>query len=246
MYNNFMQSYIFALATVATTFLGGWLSIKNRHRLHLFISFTAGVVISVAFLEILPELFSIAHENNLDVRMLSLVLLAGFFGVHTIEKLVLYHNGHEHEYAEHRHPFVGYVGASGLIVHSFLDGLGIALGFAVGNEVGLVIALAVLAHDFSDGINTASMMMLSNHSNKKTYFFLGLDALAPLLGVFVAHHLTITPLLTGMYLAVFAGFLLYIGASDLLPEAHSREKSYKVLGLMLAGVLFTVFFTKFI
>ncbi len=240
-----MESYFFAIGTFITTLWGGLLSIRHRKKIHLLISFTAGVVISIALLEVLPEMFEIISENSLNPRTFSLILLAGFFGFHVLEKLVQYHDGHEHEYVEHRHPFVGYVGATGLVIHSFLDGLGIALGFAAGQEIGFMIALAVLAHDFSDGINTASLMLLSNHSTKKTLLLLGLDAIAPILGVFVASKIQVTPTIISAYLALFGGFLLYIGASDLLPEAHSKEKAWKVLSLMLAGVVFAIFFTHF-
>lgn len=240
-----MEAILFSIATFVSTLLGGLFGIKNKDRLHLVISFTAGVLIGVAFFDILPEIFQMVQESGMDITYAMVALVAGFFVIHLLEKIAVIHSSHEEEYADHRHPTVGYIGAFGLAFHSFLDGLGIGLAFQVNTHIGFLVAFAVIAHDFSDGLNTVSIMLINKHNIRKSIMFLVIDALVPVLGVVAAYMVHIPQAWLIGYLGFFAGFLLYIGASDLLPEAHSKHSSYKMLGLTLLGSIFIFFVTRF-
>lgn len=239
-----MEVFLFAIGTFISTLAGGLFGIRNRERLHLIISFTAGVLIAVSFFDIFPEIFKTVSEHKTDIIYPMIAVVLGFLGIHIIEKLVVIHSSHEGEYAAHRHPLVGYIGASGLIFHSFLDGVGIGLGFHISFHVGLIIAISVIAHDFSDGLNTVSLMLLNKASVRKSLGFLILDALAPLAGAALTFLFEIPEKLLVIYLGIFAGFLLYIGASDLLPEAHSKQSSYKIIGLTILGAAFIFAVTR--
>lgn len=240
-----MEPILFSIGTFLSTMLGGIFGIKHRDRLHQIISFTAGVLIAVAFFDIIPELFSITTENGFPITPAMVAIVAGFLAIHLLEKLAVIHTAHEEEYADHRHPLVGTISASGLAFHSFLDGVGIGLGFHVSPHVGMLIAIAVIAHDFSDGLNTVSLMLVNKNTTKRTIGFLALDALTPVLGVAATFLFTIPSAVLVAYLGFFAGFLLYLGASDLLPEAHSKHSSYKLIGLTFLGVLFIFLVTRF-
>ena len=241
-----IQAIVLALAAFVSTFCGGLFGIKYRSKLHYIISFTAGVLIAVAFFDIIPELFSITTQYNIPIRQAMLAIVSGFLAIHVLEKLAVIHTAHEDVYADHHHPLVGSIGASGLAFHSFLDGVGIGLGFHVSPAVGLVVALAVIAHDFSDGLNTVSLMLVNKNSLKRTIWFLLLDALTPVLGVVITFLFTIPESWLTVYLGFFAGFLLYLGASDLLPEAHSKRSSYKLIGLTVLGMAFIFLVTQFV
>lgn len=241
-----MEAVIFSLFTFLSTLSGGLFGIRNRSKLHYIMSFTAGVLIAVCFFDILPEAFNIIIKNHLNFSPLSIAVVAGFLVFHILEKSVLIHHNHEEEYAEHQHPTVGLVGASGLAFHSFLDGVGIGLGFHVNPQVGLLVAIAVIAHDFSDGLNTVTLMLNHHNTTKKAFALLVIDALAPIIGVLATFIVTIPEQYLVWYLGFFAGFLLYIGASDLLPEAHSKHSSYKMIGLTILGVLFIFIVTRFV
>jgi ZIP family zinc transporter len=134
------------------------------------------------------------------------------------------HVGDDHD--AHSHDHFGQVGATSLSVHSFLDGIGIGLAFQVSTAVGLVVAFAVLAHDFSDGINTVSFILKHGGERKQALKWLLIDAFAPLLGVISASFFTLSDSVLGLLLAIFCGFFLYIGASDLLPESHHRHPTF--------------------
>ena len=241
-----MQAIIFTLTTFFSTLLGGLFGIKHKDHLHYLMSFTAGVLIAVSFFDILPEIFRVNAQNSLDITPSMMAIVFGFLFFHILEKSILIHHGHDSEYVtDQRHPTIGLVSGLGLSFHSFLDGVGIGLGFGISPHLGVVIAIAVIAHDFSDGLNTVTLMLLNKNSVKKAVVLLLIDATAPVLGALSTILFKIPQHFLVIYLGFFLGFLLYIGASDLLPEAHSKHSSYKLIGLTLLGILFIFSVTRF-
>ncbi|MCL4364468.1 ZIP family metal transporter [Patescibacteria group bacterium] len=240
-----MEAVLFSLLTFISTSLGGLFGIKNKDKLHYIMSFTAGVLLGVSFFDIIPEAFRIISENRFDVNLLTIPLIFGFLIFHTLEKTILIHHSHEVEYADHKHPHIGLTGALGLAFHSFLDGVGIGLGFHVNNHIGILVAIAVISHDFSDGLNTVTLMLTHKNSTKKTIYLLLLDASAPILGTLSTFLFSVPEKMLVIYLGFFTGFLLYISASDLLPEAHSKHSSYRLIILTMIGLAFIFLVTRF-
>lgn len=227
-----MSALLLSLATFMSTCAGGLFALKFRDRLHYILSFTAGVLLGVVSFDILPEIFHLAHEQAIDATGAMIALVVGFLLFHSLEKFVLIHNVHEADYASHRHPRVGVLSAFSLAGHSFMDGVGIGLGFQVSESVGIIVAIAVIAHDFCDGLNTVSLMLAHNNTTRHAIAMLMLDAIAPVLGVASTLFVQVPPPALMLYLGFFAGFLLYIGASDILPEAHSQNRSSTTLSLI--------------
>lgn len=241
-----MEAVILSFFTFISTFSGGVFALKNTNKLHLIMSLTAGVLMGVVFFDIIPEIFNLSKAHNFDITPTLIVLVSGFLFIHVLEKLALIHTRrHEKEYASHRHPTVGIINASGLSFHSFLDGVGIGLGFQVSPHVGIIVAIAVIAHDFSDGLNTVTLMLSHKNSSFRAALLLLVDATTPILGALSTLLFSIPDDILMLYLGFFAGFLLYIGASDLLPEAHSEQSSFKMLALTIIGVLFIFIVTRF-
>lgn len=240
-----MEAVVLSFFTFISTSLGGLFALKNKDKLHLIMSLTAGVLVGVVFFDLMPEIFSLAKENALDVTPALIFLVTGFLAIHILEKFALIHTLHENEYASHRHPTIGLINASGLSFHSFLDGVGIGLGFQVSPHVGFIVALAVIAHDFSDGLNTVTLMLSHKNSVRKATILLLIDAITPIIGALSTLLFSIPNNILILYLGFFAGFLLYIGASDLLPEAHSSHSSFKMVFLTVIGVLFIFLVTRF-
>lgn len=241
-----MEPILLSIATFVSTFSGGMFGIKHRDKIHAIISFTAGALIAVAFFDIIPEIFSVVEERNLSITSAMIAIVLGFLAIHVIEKLAVIHTAHEDVYATHKHPLVGKIGAAGLVIHSLLDGIGIGLGFHVSQHVGIIIAIAVISHDFCDGLNTVSLMLINKNSTKTTVPFLLADALSPVIGVLLTFLFTVPDTILVMYLGFFAGFLIYLGASDLLPEAHRKNSSYHLVGLTILGAAFIFLVTRFV
>jgi zinc transporter ZupT len=241
-----MLPVVLAAGAFISTFLGGLTALKNKDRLHRILGYTAGVMIGVVAFDILPEIFKSLQSQHQTATGAMVALVCGFLLFHIIEKSILLHHSQEDDYPTHKHPQVGVASAIALSGHSFLDGVGIGLGFQVNHTVGIAVAIAVIAHDFSDGLNTVSLMITNKNSSRRAFFLLLVDAIAPVLGVFATKLIHVSEGGLVLYLGFFAGFLLYIGASEILPEAHSQHSSYKTIALTVAGAVFMFVVTRFI
>ncbi len=228
---------LFALTTVLSTALGGVFALRHRDRLHLVLGFTAGVLLGLVALDLLPEVFSLASPQVLGLPLVMLAFVAGFLVLHVIERSVALHE-QDGEYGEHHHPQVGLLSALGLVGHSFLDGVGIGIAFQANTALGVAVSIAVIGHDFADGLNTVTLMLSHGNSVVRARVLLVLDALAPLAGA--ASTLLFRPpeQVVSAYLGWFAGFLVYIATSSILPEAHSRHPSRLTLACTIGGVVF--------
>jgi zinc transporter ZupT len=240
-----MTVILLAFATFCSTLIGGLAGLKNKDRMHRFLGYTAGVLMGVVVFELLPEIFKTLQETNSGTTRAMLALIIGFLLFHIIEKSILIHHSQENEYEQHHHPHVGVASAIALSGHSFLDGVGIGLGFQAGTAVGIAVAIAVIAHDFTDGLNTVNLMLLNKNRSRKAFKYLLLDAIAPVFGALSTLLFTIPKSWLPIYLAFFAGFLLYIGASEILPEAHSKHSSYKTILTTILGATFIFIITRF-
>ncbi|HUP45514.1 MAG TPA: ZIP family metal transporter [Thermoanaerobaculia bacterium] len=229
------MSALWALLAFVMTLAGGAFAFRYRKHLLYIMAFSAGILIGVVFLDLVPEIAESAAESGIDLRTLMLALLGGFLAIFLLEKLTIIHSEKQHDAPGHHHN-VGLVGAIGLTFHSFLDGLAIGVGFEAGTQVGLVVLMAVLAHDFADGLNTVTFMLASRNSPFRTGTLLLINALAPVAGATVAMIADIDPQMLAYQLSFFAGFLLYLGASDLLPHVHEKPR-FALIGSTLAGLL---------
>jgi ZIP family zinc transporter len=212
-----MLAYI-ALAAFAVTLLGGFFALRLRDRLHLVLGFSAGAVVGVAFFDLIPEALELAGTTTKPSTITAIIGL-GFALYLLLDRMVVLHHNHD-DNDSHGHTVRGIWGAGTLSFHSFLDGLGIGLAFQASPTIGLVVTAAVLVHDFSDGINTVNMIIKNGGERLSALRWLALDALAPVAGITAAMFISVSQQQLGFLLALFAGFFLYIGASDLLPESH--------------------------
>jgi zinc transporter ZupT len=181
---NSLAPILLSLGTFCSTMLGGLTGLNQRKQLQRLLGFTAGVVIGVVAFDLLPEVFqSLGH--GVTAREAMIALVAGFLLFHIVEKSILIHHSQELEYEVHHHPHVGIASALALAGHSFLDGLGIGLGFQAGTAVGIAVSIAVIAHDFSDGLNTVTLMLVNKNNRRRAFQMLLIDALAPVVGAIV-------------------------------------------------------------
>lgn len=233
-------TYVLALATVACTALGGVVALRAKDRMHLVLGASAGVMLGLVAFDLLPEVFhlsgSAAGGEGSGVPAAMIAFIGGFLVLHVVERAAGVHEPVDSEYSHHRHRYGSSLGALGLIVHSFLDGLAIGLAFQVGSSVGWAVAIAVLAHDFADGLNTVTLMQRAGHNRTRTISALVVDALAPVAGVLVASFLSPPDGVLALYLGAFAGLLTYLATADILPEAHAHHPSKVTLVMTLGGV----------
>jgi zinc transporter ZupT len=223
--------FVLAAVTFISTMVGGLVAVKFRGVLQYFFAFSSGALIAITFFDVLPESLDIA--GSVPVRTLMIILVATFLFFSLVERFFLTH--HHHEGEEHGH-IMGPIGAIGLVAHSFLDGAAIGIAYQANPKIGLIVALAVISHDFTDGINTVVIMLKNEQNVKNARRFLFADAIAPVFGILVASFLVINQSVLAVILAAFSGQFLYIGAANLLPETY-RHSAWKMAVAMIVGVL---------
>lgn len=230
---------LIAFATFVATLVGGLLAIRFRDHLHLVLGFSAGAVVGVAFFDLLPEAIGLG-SRFFDVATVTTIVALGFLCYLCIDRTIVFLSPHgpediaEHVHGSHQR---GILGAGSLSVHSFLDGLAIGLAFQASAAIGWVVAFAVLAHDFSDGINTVNLILKNQGERQKALRWLLIDAVAPVLGAGSTLFFTLPEKSLSVILALFSGFFLYIGASDLIPESHHRHPRLLTTVMTLLGAL---------
>ncbi|ADD41233.1 ZIP family metal transporter [Stackebrandtia nassauensis] len=234
------MAIVLALAAFGSTLLGGLVALRARNAQNLVLGLAAGVMLGVVAFDLMPEALDQAPAELFGVPGPMLTAAGGFLTIHVIERSLAIHRGHEAEFGAHQHGLesVGLLAGSGLVVHSALDGVGIGLAFQVDASVGITVAVAVIAHDFADGFNTFTITTLYGNARKRALLLLFLDAVAPVAGALLASLFTVSPAAIGLYLGYFAGFLLYLATSDILPEAHAKRPSHLTLLCTVAGVAF--------
>ena len=235
---------ILALGAFTATFLGGFFAIKSKDKLHLILGFSAGAVIAVAFFDLIPEALELGGAY-FDLGTITSFTALGFIIFMLLDRFIILHShtSEEEDHGGHTHTTKkrGILGAGSLSIHSFLDGVAIGLAFQISPAVGAIVAVAVLVHDFSDGINTVNLVLKNGGTRRDAFKWLWVDALAPVLGIFSTLFFSLPEQVLAVMLAMFAGFFLYIGASDLLPESHHAHPTLwtSVATVLGVAVLYT-------
>ena len=212
-------------AAFISTFLGGLLALRLRDKLHLVLGFSAGAVIGVAFFDLLPEAIDFGRTFHSAGVILSCAAL-GFLFYLVLDRVLRFHGDPA--------PRGGFA-ASVLCIHSYLDGIAVGLAFQTSHAVGIVVAIAVLTHDFSDGINTVNIVSKNRGDRSTGFRWLAMDATAPALGIASTFFFALPAAGFGIVLALFAGFFLYIGASDLIPESYHAHPKFLTTAMTLGG-----------
>lgn len=234
-----MVIILICIITFFSTLAGGLFALKYRDKLHLILGFSAGAVIGVVFFDLFPEALALGIKR-FGTDKITFVTALGFLLYMILDRLAVLH-AHEHE----NHAGIqGKIGAGSLSIHSFLDGLAIGWAFQISTTIGMAVAIAVIAHDFSDGINTVSVVLKDKSSSRSAFRWLLIDASAPVIGVITTFFFRLPESMFGIVLALFSGFFLYIGASDLLPESQSRYPKIWTTFMTLLGASVLYFVTK--
>lgn len=231
--------YFLAITTSLATLLGGTLAMKSAERRHMVLGLSAGLLLGMVAFDLLPEIFQIGKSEIGGIPVVSIALVVGFLSLHFVERIFGAHEPEDSDYThqhEHSHA-AGTLGAIALAVHVFLDGVALALAFQIGNLFGAVLTVAIFAHAFSDGLNTVSLVFAGTENQKRVFAFLALDVTARLSGALFANNISLSENFIAIYLALFAGFLIYLATSHILPEAHADHPTTSTMISTLVGVI---------
>jgi zinc and cadmium transporter len=194
-----------------------------------FMSFAAGVLISVSFVHIIPRAFDMNSSAPV-------ALLAGFLALYLANRFLDAYLCHEYECADYT---LGIIPMLGVGLHSFLDGVVYSVTFNVSIFTGVLAAIGMVLHEFPEGIVTFLLLERGGFRKRQSawYAFLAAAISTPL-GTLVSFPLVrrIGRPALGILLAVSAGALVYVGASHLLPAIERENKRYTLVALA-AGVV---------
>ena len=223
-----------AAGTALATMLGGLFALSLKRGISIALGFSAGAVLGVALFDLAPEALKLGSKSIGHGGLIA-AGAAGFLLYALFDRLV---TRHDHS----AHPAKGFLGAGGFSIHSLLDGFGMGVAFQAGQGLGLMVAAAVLAHDFADGLNTVNVVVKNGGSRQAAFRWLIADALAPVAGAGLSLIWRVPEGALAVLLAAFSGFFLYVGALDLLPESQRGElKIWSALATLLgAGLLYLV------
>jgi ZIP family zinc transporter len=192
--------------------------------LHLMLGFSAGLLLAIVFMEILPEAFELGETLVVPQSAISLAISGG--------------PGHVHKTTEGQsiEP-MGTLALGALMVHGVLDGFVIPLSFSASVEVGVVVAVAVALHQIPDSIAALSVALGTGRRGRQASGFVILTALDTPIGVALGLiFLGAGDWLVPIGLGFSAGTFTYISAADLIPELQHRSRSYVVILAILAGI----------
>ena len=192
-----------------------------------FIAVGSGFMLGTVFLEMVPESFELT-------RSAPALILLGYLIVHTFEHAFAshLHFGEETHHDELVNPVVGFSALIGMLVHTFFDGVAIGAGFMISHSVGLLVFLAVFLHKIPDGFTISSIVVTSGYSSAHALGAAVALGVSTLLGVLAVH---INEGAVPYALPLATGSMLYVAATDLMPEVN-REKGVKMAFIVFAGM----------
>jgi zinc and cadmium transporter len=220
---------------LAASFAGGTLSaVLAAFALYLraswipmLVSFAIGTLLGAAFLEVIPHAF----ERG-DSHQAALAILGGIFGFFVLEKLMLWRHchtedceAHDHHTDAHDHGRSGALIIVGDTIHNFVDGVLIAAAFLQGHEVGIIAAVAIIAHEIPQEVGDFLILLHSGYSRARALAMNLLSSLATLVGGLLGYYaLQAFQGVEPMLLGVVAASMIYVAVADLIPGLHRRPQ----------------------
>ena len=254
-------------AGIGSVWLAAWLSfgIVSRYTQHM-LSLAAGALLATAFLHLLPEAF----EGGIEPHNLFVTLLVGLLFFFLLDKAELWHHGHEHHHGEHpahdhhQHAHAhnhthnhdhsgtpqekssgGWAILAGDSVHCFGDGVLIASAFMVELQLGIVAALAVLAHEVPHHMGDLVVLRATSGNKQAAILKVSLAGAVTALGGIAGYLLlgSLSSLLPYM-LAIASSSFIYVALADLIPQLQkrlsSRETAAQIVWLVSGIALVSV------
>lgn len=239
-----LLQYIVVFTLIGSVFslLGGLFLILNKkvHKItHILSSFAAGALLGAVFFELLPEGVHEA-ESSIGVFNLFLFVLIGIIVFYLLERVL--HWQHNHDELTTKEPIVPMI-IIGDTIHNFVDGIAIAAAFLVNIPLGIVTALVVGAHEIPQEIGDFGVLLKKGLKRRKIILINVLSALVSLLGALITFFVGSSFAdMSVIFVAIGAGFFLYISLSNLIPEIHHENRrgfAAAETTALLAGLLIT-------
>lgn len=233
-----LAAFIVSLISLAWAVLLKADQTKLNRALILMVSFSAGALLSTAFLHLLPEAIAI-NGNSLSPY---LMLLAGFGLFFILEKVLRVHHYHEGD-CDDRKDNPRHIGPLNLIgggIHNFIDGLIIVSSFLVSSELGVAVTISIALHELPHELGDYGVLLYAGYSRLRALFYNFLTACLAMAGVVLGYYFShLINGFTSALLPFAAGGFIYISATDLIPELHKdihRKRSFLTFAIFVLAV----------
>jgi zinc transporter ZupT len=234
---------------LAVSLLGAYIPMSVRttdRRIHLMIAFSAGIFLGVLFLMLIPEAIEEGAEGGFDTHEVMYAMLAGFLGIFIFDFLYRHYSKSECDCREckdmHSHDLTSFSAFAGLAIHACFDGLALAAAFVAGEDVGVVVLIAICIHKVVEVFSLSSTFLLSNRRSRAVRYLVPFCLVTPAAGI--VSHLLLDGAdigVAGMAFAVSAGIFAFVTMIDILPEAfHRKDIDVRSVALMLIGLAVVV------
>jgi zinc transporter, ZIP family len=232
-----MTALLVTGCTCAMTFGGGLLALRLEAYRAFVLAFAAGALVATALMDVIPDATDLLTTagSAMHHHHLMFACTLGFFSFYLLEQGA--HPSAEQDDLTQSEPHhAGLWGATGVGVHSLLDGVAIGEAFRAGAAVGWIVALAVVVHKFADGVNTVGILVSTGRSARVVLIMLALTAIAPLVGLAVQSRVQLPLSALALLLGWFSGIFLYLGSAALVPAAQAAGESRWLPVATLSGV----------
>lgn len=204
---------------------------------HFISAYAAGALLATAFFDLLPESLEEAEKTGVNIFLWTLL---GFLFFFLLERFIHWFHGHSHNHEQDAKPTVPLI-VLGDSIHNFIDGVAITTTFMASIPLGIVTSIAVGLHEIPQEIGDFGLLLHKGVKPKKVFLVNFTSALVSFAGALLTFLAGAT--INGIFpifLAITAGFFIYIAAADLIPEIHHENRKgfavYETL-LLIAGVV---------
>lgn len=244
MISTLLQILIAVIFVSLISLVGIFLFLKEKiikKYLFYLVSFAAGSMLGAAFLDLLPEAFESGFKEIIPV-----FILLGILAFFVLEKFLHWHHHHTGKKEVHVFNYLNIIGDG---LHNFLDGAIIAVSFLSSTQLGIVVTIAVVAHEIPQEIGDFAILIYGGWSKLRASIINFLTALTAVLGALFAYFYSGLIENSSLYLTSFAvGGFIYIAGTDLIPEIQKEKeikKSVLQFAMLVVGILFIWFVGKF-
>lgn len=237
---------LFAAVILVMTLIAGRLPFfikKSSQNLHVLIAFSAGVMVGVLFIMLMPEALERTDDAGHDFDIACAMMLIGFLLLLIIDFLVkTYLNSEEGCPDERSHTITSMSAFAGLAIHSFFDGLALAAAFVAGDDVGIMVLVALCLHKSVVAFSLSSTLVMSENRKKAWRYMIAFSIISPLATIISYVFLDTGNMdFAGPALCFSVGIFMFVTLCDMVPEAfHHRNRDPRQLAALIAGIAVVV------
>lgn len=234
---------ILAIILIATAgpLIGSFIGVIKRPSpgfMYNFLSFAAGVMLAISFLELIPQSIIVS-----SIWICVIGIIGGALVMLGVDKIIPHLHpglgGQEHGKSLRR---VAIYLLTGIFLHHFPEGIAMGIGLLTDIKHTFIIALAIAIHDIPEGICTSAPYYYATKKRLKAFLLSLSTAVPSIFGFLFAYYFfSILPIwIVGFLTAATAGIMVYISADELIPVSCSKMTNHSTIFSLILGVLLVI------